>query len=108
MIDSNHEFFQALADIKWPEIKPTLYRLYHDDQGRPLFYSQEHLDGKYIDITPDEYIQARMDVRVESGRLIRDKQIPKLKPQDHGTLCHPCDVSLVTQSDLGRKWALTK
>jgi hypothetical protein len=64
------QFLDFWKTIKWPEIKPVFYRLYYDINGLPLFYSQEDLPGKYIDITPEQFALQNMAVRVVDEKLI--------------------------------------
>jgi hypothetical protein len=49
--------FQAL-----PEPAPVFYRLYHDDEGKPLFYSMADVPGTYIDIDRDTFVKNSMHV----------------------------------------------
>ena len=99
------EVFNNLTPFVMPVI---LRRLYYDDQGHPLFYSQEDLPGNYIDVTPEQYQLANMQVRVRNGQLVELKFNPvtKLTPGDTGTPCHPTDVSIVvTESQEHTKWS---
>lgn len=86
----------------WNNLPPwsppvVFWRLYHDEQGFPLFYTQEDRPGNYIDVTPEQYQQASMRVRVRNGQLIElsTKLIKKLTPSSTGTACHPNDVAIV-------------
>lgn len=109
MNESARNMLEAFQSMQWPEPVTLLFRLYHDDQGRPLFYSQQDLPGKYVDVTPEQYLLANLDVRIESGRLIKPnrKSVKKLTPGESGTCCHPNDVALtVTDVDPHIKWTL--
>ena len=103
---NEQEFLNFWKTIEWPESKPVFYRLYHDDAGSPLFYSQEDLPGKYIDITPTQYALQNMSVRVVDGKIIQYKTIwvTKLVPADSGTLCHSQDVTIVVAGQPGQYW----
>ena len=57
------------ANYKPVEIKPILYRLYYNDQGLPLFYSQEDLPGKYVDVDHETYVNPPKHVRIVDGKL---------------------------------------
>jgi hypothetical protein len=67
---TENEFLNCWNTIEWPEIKPVFYRLYYDDTGSPLFYSQEDLPGNCIDITPEQFALQDMAVRVVDEKLI--------------------------------------
>ena len=67
---TENEFLNFWNTIEWPKIDPVFYRLYYDDAGLPLFYSQEDLPGKYIDITPEQFALQNMAVRVVDEKLI--------------------------------------
>jgi len=103
---TEQEFLDFWETIKWPEINPVFYRLYHDDTGLPLFYSQEDLPGKYIDITPAQFALQNMAVRVVDKKLIQYKTIwvNKLVTADSGTLCHSQDVTIVVADQSGKYW----
>jgi len=79
-----------------------IYRLYHDDQGHPLFYSMEHIpELKYVNITPEQFNQANSHVRVVNGQI---KQLnfvrPKLMPHSlEGQRTHPRNVALIQPND---------
>ena len=97
------EFWSILHAV--PETKLVFYRLYHDANGVPLFYSMEDLPGTYIEIDQAQYARANSNVRVRDGKLVElTWQVAhKLTPSDQGTLCHPHDVSIVA-TDQGQRW----
>ena len=80
-----------------PMPKPVFYRLYHDEQGRPIVYTMEDLPGNYIEIDRDTYVSAPTNVRVVKGGLIylTLRHSEKLRPSDQGTACHPRDVAVI-------------
>lgn len=98
------EFFGALENM--PEPKPVFYRLYHDEQGRPLFYSMEDVPGTYIEISQEEYAQGKSNIRVKNGRIVEVtwQTAEKLTPSDTGTQCHVKDVAIVVNSN-GTYWS---
>lgn len=97
------EFWSILYAV--PETKLVFYRLYHDADGMPLFYSMEDLPGTYIEINHEQYTRANSNVRVRNGHLVElTWQVAhKLTPSELGTLCHPGDISIVTV-DQGQRW----
>ena len=96
---NEEEFWAALQPI---ETKPVFYRLYHDDHGFPLFFSQEDLPGKYIDLDQSTYNTPHTHIRVIDGKLVTldTNVITKITPTEYGVSCHPQDVSIVVDSAL--------
>jgi hypothetical protein len=89
----------------------VFYRLYHDDQGYPLFYSMEDLPGNYIEIDQETYAISSSKVRVVNGKLKKNNQVStaKLQPSNSGTPCHPTDVCIVVPADQEHiKWSFKK
>lgn len=80
-----------------PEPKPVFFRLYHDEQGVPLFYSMEHLPGTYIELTQEQYAQGKSNIRVRDGKILELtwKTTARLEPTETGTPCDPGDVAIV-------------
>jgi len=80
-----------------PESPQPFYRLYHDDQGLPLFYSMTDEPGTYIEISQEDYHRNASNVRVRNGKLVEVtwKTTTKLIPSNCGTLCHPDNVAVV-------------
>lgn len=108
-MNENDRIFQEFwQTYQWPDPKPVLFRLYHDDDGRPLIYTQQDLPGKYIDITPEQYRLADMRVRVKQGQICRlpCHAVDKLVPNGRGTACHPHDVTLVVPEEPYQKWSI--
>lgn len=104
---TEEEFWAALA----PTVPATIfYRLYYDEQGFPLFYSQEDLPGNYIDIDHATYVNPPKHVRVVDNKLIVTTftEVTKLVHYVGGTPCHPSDVSIVVDIEKPfTRWKLT-
>lgn len=109
MDDAERALLEGIAMVKWPDIQPQIWRLYHDDHGLPLFYSQEDLPGKYVAVTPEQYVAKNFRVRVVNGNLqeYQRRAVRKLIPGQYGTPCHPGDISLVVDTKVShRRWKL--
>ena len=104
------EFFGALANM--PEPVAQVYRLYHDDQGRVLFYSMEDLSGTWIAVDAATYALAPHDVQVIDGKAVQLPKtaiVDKLKPADHGVCCDPRDICIVVSQDQPHiKWSINR
>ena len=106
---TEQEFWEALAPQPTPE--PPRFRLYHDNQGLPLFYSMEEVSGNYIEIDQQTYFNPPTHVRVVDGKLkiLFTHQPEKLVPSDTGTPCSKFDVCVVVDNNSPHiKWNLKK
>ena len=103
---TEQEFLEFWNNYQWTDPAPVCYRLYHDHAGLPLFYSQEDLPGKYIEVTPEQFALQDTRVKVVDGKLVRQRTsvMTKLVPAKSGTLCHPTDVTIVVAGQPGQYW----
>ena len=96
--------------IVWeaPDLVKPEFRLYYDNHGSVLFYSCEKLDGDYIVVDSLTFAEARPDVKVVDGKIVRDGSSTlssRLHLSTDGTLCEAEDVSIITEAD-GNYWKL--
>lgn len=108
MNDTTENFWQVWNSLEQWKPPQVFWRLYHDEQGLPLFYSMEDLPGNYIDVTPEQYALASIQVRVVNGKLqqLSTTQTKKLMPSSTGTPCHPNDVTVVvTKTQEHTRWS---
>ena len=99
------EFWNILQAV--PKTHPVNYRLYHDSDGKPLFYSMDDLPGTYIEIDPVTFARSPMHVCVRDGKLIQHvwKTTSKLVPADSGSPCDLCNVAvIVSEHKPHQKW----
>jgi hypothetical protein len=91
-----------------PEIVKPEFRLYYDERGNVLFYTCEKPEGDYIVIDTQTYAEARPDVRVVDGRIVRDSAstlYARLHKSTDGTMCEVADISIITDIE-GQYWKL--
>ena len=97
------QLFQAA-----PEPQQPFFRLYHDDQGNPLFYSMADEPGTYIEISQEEYHCNASNVRVRNGQMVEVTWVTttKLVPSNSGSPCHPDNVAVIVAEDQPHiKWS---
>ena len=90
------QLFQAI-----PKPSPPFYRLYHNADGVPLFYSMADELGTYIEISQEQYHTNASNVRVRNGQLVEVtwKTTTKLIPGNSGSPCHPDNVAVIVAED---------
>jgi hypothetical protein len=85
------------------------FRLYYDDKGSVTGYTCEKLEGNYIVIDATTFAEARPDIKVVDGKIIRNNYgsvVSKLCKDTDGFLCEAEDVSIITET-AGQYWKLT-
>jgi hypothetical protein len=99
--ETTENFWEAFFSQPEHEVPKIFYRLYHDEQGFPLFYSMEDVPGTYIEIDLETYRQGASHIRVIDGKLVETIWSPtaKLVPGSSGTPCHPDNVAVVVAED---------
>jgi hypothetical protein len=110
--ETTQNFLSVLQSFEWPESVPVTYRLYHDEQGRPLIYTMEALPGAYIEVDQATYIRALHHVRVLNGKLMILPQtgcVTKLRPHaEQGVACDPRDICVVVPFDKpNQRWSMS-
>jgi hypothetical protein len=93
------EFWSVLHNM--PDPQPVFYRLYHDAEGKPLFYSMEDMPGIYIEIDQATFACNASNVRVRNGQLVQVTwaTTSKLVPGNSGSPCHPDNVAVIVAED---------
>ena len=96
--------WDELVDIylNVPEPRPVFYRLYHDAQGVPLFYSMEDVPGTYIEIDQKTFARNASNIRVRDGKIVELtwRTTARLEQTDGiGTPCYPSDVAIVVSPE---------
>lgn len=84
------------------------FRLYYDDKGCVTGYTCEKLEGNYIVIDALTYAEARPDIKVVDGKIIKNHYgsvVSRLCRDTEGVLCEVEDLSIVTETD-GQYWKL--
>ena len=85
------------------------YRLYYDEQGWPLFYSTERVEGNYVVIDRQTYLDSPKHIRIVDGKIKRIKVLfgKKLVPAEQGQACDSTDVCvIVADQSPSKKWAI--
>jgi len=106
---TEEEFFGIWqSQVSAPHTAPE-YRLYHDDDGFPLFFSMESLPGNYIVVDQETYLNSPKQVRVVDGKLVvyTINFAKKIAPTGYGQACDPRNVCVVVNTDQPHtKWSL--
>jgi hypothetical protein len=91
-----------------PEPTTVTYRLYHDQQGRLLFYSMEDCPGQWVEIDQEFFARSPSRVRVIQGQVheLEWRRSLKIQPCQAGRPCHPKDVSIIYHQPDAQNWAI--
>ena len=96
-----------------PKFTPPEFRLYYDSDGKVITYTCEKLDGEYVVIDALTFAEARPDVRVIKGKVVRVHNVvvvAKLIPDnEEGQLCATEDISIIPNDRFPgekQKWKL--
>ena len=84
------------------------FRLYYDEKGNVLTYTCDDLEGNYLVVDAITFAEARPDLKVVDGKLIKNRMgsvVSRLYKDTEGTLCEVEDVSIITDID-GQYWKL--
>lgn len=108
--ETTENFIKAFSNLEPINPPKIFYRLYYDDEGKPLFYSMEDLPGNYIEIDKDTYLIGSGRIRVINGQIKHLKvgvPIQKLVPDQTGIPCATHDVTVVVDESAEHvKWNL--
>jgi len=108
MNETTNNFWEAFNNWELPPPPLVFFRLYHNEQGRPLFYTMEDLPGNYIEVDRETYLIGSMNFKIVNNTLIaiQTQHFTKLVPSNTGTPCSPQDVCVVVDSTPNTKWSL--
>jgi hypothetical protein len=102
---SEQELLEILQGLTVLPLPPLVYKLYYDDNGKVITYSTEDLPGQYIEITKEQYAEARHDVIVKAGKIIfthMRSHVFKLEKSSSGIKCSKYDISIISDTDDNR------
>lgn len=87
------------------------FRVYYDEHGNILFYTDEKPEGNFLTIDKQTYIEARYDLCIIDKKLVKKVRgitIRKYKPDINGIACHSEDISILVKGNFkqNQKWKL--
>lgn len=102
---------QEFIIIESQEPSVLEFRVYYSKNGNILFYTTENLEGDYLVIDKQTYIEARYDLCVVNKKLVKKVKgitIRKYKPDPKGISCHKEDISVLVKGNFKhkQKWKL--
>jgi len=107
-VNETTENFWAAWALPQDPPRPAFYRLYHDSNGKFLFYSMEDVPGNYIEIDHETFAAGSPRVQVINGCLhhLKSVSVQKLVPGDQGHACDPNDVAVISNTTHKQYWKL--
>jgi hypothetical protein len=110
--ETTDNFWTVFNDVELWEPPLILFRLYYDEQGRPIEYSHEDKPGNYIEVDPPTFQLQSTNICIVDGKIIQiapPQLVTKLVPnQEAGTYCSQLDVCIVVPADQPHTiWSLT-
>lgn len=78
------------------------YKVYYDNSGNIITYTTEKLEGNYLVITWQEYIECRFDAKIINSKLVKlnpKKTISKFTKSSSGTKCSSYDINILVDDD---------
>ena len=106
---TEEEFFGIWSSQVQATPKALEFRLYHDENGFPLFFSMEDLPGNYVVVDKEMYLGGPRNIRVVNGKLKVYQTMfgKKLVPSDLGQTCDSRDICIIVPEDQPHvKWNL--
>lgn len=99
MSTNDEIFLDFWRNYEWLQPMPMHFRLYHDESGRPLCYSRSDQPGCFIEVTPEVFAVADMQVKIRDGKLVRPppRRLTKLVPDRDGIACHSEDITITVE-----------
>lgn len=101
------EEFNKFAEQKNNDIE---FRLYYDNDGNPLFYTTEKLEGNFVIIDNETYSRGDyQNIKVKDGKILQKNPLDSAKLVKHdseGFCCNTKDISIIDETNNGQRWKL--
>jgi hypothetical protein len=96
--------------VIWDSVKVDKpeFRLYYDDKGYVITYTCEQPEGNYIVVDAMTFAEARPDIRVVDGKIVKNNVgsvVSRLYKDTEGVLCEAEDISIIAETN-GQYWKL--
>jgi len=104
-------FAEGIANAETTPTIQVKYYLYHDGT-KPLFFTCDlQEEGKFIEVTVQEYNECNLDEYEVDGMKLVKKELPTALPrlvpvETGGTPCHPEDITVVADSSDSIMWSI--
>ncbi len=101
----DHEELLLLQQLLNTVVEPPKIemRLYYDTEGNVVTYTCENLPGNYIVVTPQQFAEARPDVRVVGGKIVYTHKLSHVrklvKNPGQGVRTSKYDVNVIVDAD---------